>query len=309
MGLNPGRRRFLQAVAASVAAAPLKGLRAQGQAAPLAAVSLADDLLQITGAGANVLVLRGPDGLLLVDGGLPDRSAGLLAFVAAQTQSAPVRVLFNTQWHSDHTGSNETLGLAGARIIAHENTRRWLSSRVTRESQSRVYPPRPAHAVPAETIAAPGTLQWGGERIEYGPLPPAHTNGDIYLFFPAANVLVASDILTVGRYPNMDYSTGGWINGVIESCERLEGVGDAATRVVPGLGPAQPKAALKAEREMLVTVRDRVVEMIRQGRSLREVVAAAPTKEFDAAWGDPAAFLEATYVGLVRHTRELGGIL
>lgn len=303
------RRGFLCALGATAAAARLASTQERGGATPIASVRLADNLLLVTGAGANVVVLQGPEGLVLIDGGLPDRSADLLAFIAAETQRAPVRVLFNTQWHSDHTGVNEALGLAGARIVAHVNTRRWLSSRVTRESQNRVYPPRPAHALPVETIARRGTLEWGLERVEYGPLPPAHTNGDIYLFLPAANVLVASDILAVGRYPTMDYSTGGWINGVIEACEMLAGIGDASTRVVPGLGPVQPRSALETQREMLATVRDRVVAMIRQGRSLREVIAAAPTKEYDAQWGDPAAFLETTYIGLVRHTRELGGIL
>jgi cyclase len=300
------RRRFLHALATGLAV-PAIG-RAQA-AAPIAFVPLSDTLLLVTGAGANVLVLRGPDGLVLVDGGLAERSSELLAAISTRTGAAPVRVLFNTQWHADHTGSNEAIGLAGARIIAHQNTRRWLSSRVTRESQNRVYPPRPEHARPTDTITRAATLAWGAERIDYGPLPPAHTNGDLYLFFPGANVLVASDILAVGRYPAMDYSTGGWINGLIESAALLQAIGNANTRVVPGLGPAQTKAALKTQHDMLVTVRDRIVALLRQGKSLAEVRAAAPTREFDADWGDPEQFVAATYIGLVRHTRELGGIL
>jgi glyoxylase-like metal-dependent hydrolase (beta-lactamase superfamily II) len=141
------------------------------------------------------------------------------------------------------------------------------------------------------TIARPETLMAGATRIELGPLPPAHTDGDIYAFLPAANVLMTSDVLTVGRYPVPDYSTGGWIGGLIDAATALLDIANDRTRLVPGIGPVQSKADLQAEKEMLTVVKDRVWTMIRQGKSLQEIAQEAPTREFDAQWGANDAFL------------------
>jgi|CXWL01.1.fsa_nt_gi glyoxylase-like metal-dependent hydrolase (beta-lactamase superfamily II) len=301
------RRTF---ILGGAAAALALGSRAWAQApAAISAAPLAEGVLLFTGAGCNVLAIDSSDGVTLVDGGLAGNSAALLAAVSKSCGGRPVRTLFNTHWHSDHTGSNEALGRAGATIIAHENTRRWLSSRVYRELQDRTYPPRPPEALPTKTLTAKATLTAGTTRMAYGGLPPAHTSGDIYVLLPDHNVLMVSDVLTPGRYPVMDYSTGGWIGGLIDAATVLRGIANDTTRFVPGLGPMQTLADLTRQREMLVTVRDRVWTMIRQGKSLKEVAKEAPTREFDAQWGESAQFLEAAYVGLVRHSHELGGVL
>jgi cyclase len=307
---RPTRRTFLTTTAGGAIGLALpRATFGQGSPATIAATKLSENLLEITGAGANVMVLTGPDGVLMVDGGLPDRSADLLRLVAKHTGERPVRVLFNTHWHLDHTGSNETLGKAGAKIIAHQNTKRWLSSRVFVEAQKRTYEPRPAEAIPTETVTGPGKTTFGQEPIEYGPLPPGHTNGDLYLFFPAQNVLAVSDALSVARYPVMDYSTGGWIGGLIDATNVLLKLADGSTRVVPGAGPLQTKDDLQAQLDMLTKVKERVQAMLRQGKSVKDVAAEAPTKEFDAKWGKPDLFLTMTYTGMLRHTHEIGGIL
>jgi cyclase len=303
------RRTFLEAFAMSATGLAL-GTRAGAQApVTISAAPLADNVLLFTGAGCNVLAIDSTDGVALVDGGLAENSEALLAAVSKTTGGRKVQTLFNTHWHSDHTGSNEALGRAGAAIIAHENTRRWLSSRVYRELQDRTYPPRPPEALPSRTLTTKATMSVGAVRVLYGGLPPAHTSGDIYVFLPDQNVMMVSDILTPGRYPVMDYSTGGWIGGLIDAATVLQGLANDQTRLVPGLGPLQSVADLKRQRDMLVAVKDRVWTMIRQGKSLEEVVKAAPTREFDAQWGANEQFLKATYVGLVRHTHELGGVL
>jgi len=301
------RRAVMRALAG--VAAGLSVSRAQNAPPSVTPTKLADNLVEIAGAGANSVLLIADDGLLLVDGGLPDRSAQLLKVVAEQGQGRSVRVLFNTHWHLDHTGSNEALGQAGAKIMASVNTKRWLSTTVTVEAQNRTYQPRPAEAVPTEVIAAPGKMTFGKEVVEYGPLPPGHTNGDIYVRFPGPNILMVSDDLSVGRYPIMDYSTGGWIGGMIEATEVLLKLADANTRIIPGAGPMQTKADLQAEHDMLVTVKDRVQAAIRQGKGLTDIAAEAPTKEFDAKWGKPDLFLSMTFTGMMRHTHEIGGIL
>jgi len=321
MRSKDGRREFCQTLVLGTAAAAVWGQRwpgatvlAQAPApaatpAPLTVTKLSDTLIEISGGGSNCVAVTSADGVALMDGGLPDRSADILARVATETGGKPIKLLVNTHWHLDHTGSNEAVGKAGGKILAHANTKRWLSSTVVVEAQNRTYQPRPTEAIPTETFTTPGKLTFGTTRIEYGPLPPGHTNGDMYVFFPDANVLMVSDALAVGRYPVMDYSTGGWIGGMIDSNSTLLTIGDANTRIVPGAGPLQTKADLQAQHDMLVTVKARVETMLRQGKGLPDVVAAMPTKEFDAKFGKPDLFLSMTYTGLQRHTQEAGGVL
>jgi len=304
------RREFFGRLLAGTASLTL-GHVVFGQRPPsaIAATKLAENLTMITGAGANIMVITGTDGLMMVDGGLPDRSTELLKTISDQFDQRPVKALFNTHWHLDHTGSNEALGKLGAKIISHRNTKRWLSSTVFVEAQNRTYPPRPADAIPTEVFDTSAKMTFGPEMLSYGHLPPAHTDGDAYVFFPGSNILMVSDVLSVGRYPVMDYSTGGWIGGMIDATASLLKIADAKTRIIPGAGPLQTRNDLQAEHDMLATVKDRVQIMLRQGKGLSDVIPELPTKEFDAKWGKPDLFLSMTYAGLLRHTHEIGGIL
>lgn len=283
-------------------------VRGQTGNVSLQAVKLSDNLILIGGAGANVMLVAGPDGLAMVDGGLPEHSAELLSLVAEQGQTNPVKILLNTNWHLDHTGSNEPLGKAGVKIVAHANTRKWLKTRVFVEMQNQTYTPRPPEAIPTETFYTSAKMTFGQVPIEYGHLPFGNSDGDIYIFFPESNVMIVSDILTVGRYPFMDYSTGGWIGGMIEATSALLKMVDAKTRVVPGLGPVQTRQDLQVQHDMVVAVGTRVLTMLQQGKGYSEIVAAAPTKEFDARWGQPDQFVTSTYKGIMRNLHDVGVI-
>jgi cyclase len=274
----------------------------------LQAVKLSDNLVLINGAGANVMVVAGADGVAMVDGGLPEHSAELLSLVAEQGQSRPVKVLFNTNWHLEHTGSNEALGTAGVKIVAHANTRKWLKTRVLVEMQNRTYTPRPHEAIPTETFYTTAKMSFGQVAIEYGHLPFGNSDGDIYVFFPESNVMIASDVLSVGKYPFMDYSTGGWVGGMVESTSTLLKMVDSKTRIIPALGPVQTKQDLQAEHDMIVAVGARILTMIQQGKGYSEVEAAATTKEFDAKWGQPDQFVTETFKGIMRNLHDVGVI-
>ena len=132
-------------------------------------------------------------------------------------------MLFNTDWHPEHTGSNETLGKGGAKIIAHENTKQYLGAEIYVDWQKRTYKPLPPQALPNQTFYTSGKMTVGAERIEYGHLGQAHTDAAIYVFFPGSNVLVAGDALSVGKYPIADYTTGGWLGGLIAANKTLLG--------------------------------------------------------------------------------------
>jgi cyclase len=273
---------------------------------PLRVVELGSKLFLITGAGGNVVARTGADGVLLVDGGLAARSRELLRLVARLSRRKRIHTLFNTHWHWDHTGSNEAVHRAGATIIAHHFTRLWLGGDFYVEWENRPYRPRPPEALPSQTFRKRGELVFDGETIEYGHLPRAHTDGDIFVRFTGANVLVAGDTLSVGRYPLIDYSTGGWIGGMIDANRTLLGIADAGTRIIPGTGAPQVRADLQGQADMLAAVKQRLIAMMGKSFSTREMLEHGATREFDAQWGDPTQFVANAHKSLWAHSYALG---
>jgi glyoxylase-like metal-dependent hydrolase (beta-lactamase superfamily II) len=308
------RRQFLQTLAGgaaglSLAATGLTGLRpATARAADALEVThLSDDLLLVTGGGANVVALSRPEGVVLVDGADAAHSAAVLKAISQATGGRPVVTAFNTHWHWPHTGSNETLRQAKIKIIAHENTRLWLTEPVIEEWENRTYPARPK-ALPTDTFyKGVQKLNFGKANIEYGYLPQAHTDGDLYVYFRDANVLVAGDVVAVGHYPILDYTTGGWTLGMANATKQLLDVVDDQTRIVPGTGPVQTKADLAAEHDMLATLHEDLWQLMRKGMGADDMIVAGATKKFDDKWGNPDLFITNAYRGLYGHVRELRG--
>jgi cyclase len=306
---SSNRRAFLRTVAGGAAGVALCR-HAFAENAPLQVNKLSDTFLLITGAGGNVLAVLGPESVLLVNGGLAERSEELLKLVKDQSGGKRVQVLFNTCWHPQHTGSNEALGKAGAKIIAHENTKLWLGTEIDCGWQKRTYEPNPKVSLPNQTFyTGVQKMTFGKEPVEYGYMPQAHTDGDIYVFFPGPNILVAGDVVSIGAYPIVDYTTGGWLGGMIEGQKALLKVTNASTRIVVGSGSVMSTADLEAENQMLATLKDRFAKLMKQGMGPKEMIAAAPTKDFDEKWGNPELFIELAYRGMWGHVRELGGIV
>ena len=307
-GGDGGRRAFLRLLLGGTALGFAHAGYAQSHE-PLGVTPLAPSLRLVSGAGGHVVVMNGADSVLMVNGGAAEHSARLLSAISEGTGGKRVEVLFNTDWHPGHSGSNATLRKAGARILAHEHTRQYLGAELFVDWENRTYQPLPANALPTETFRTTGTMTFGGQRVEYGHLGQAHTDGDIYVFFPESNVLVVGDVLSAGRYPIADYTTGGWLGGLANATKTLVDLSNDETRVVGAAGPVQTRADLRAQQEMLATLRDRLAKMMRQGLGAKEMHAAGVTKEFDGKWGDPELFLSTSYRGLWLHVRELGGIV
>lgn len=298
------RRDFLQALVGGAAGLSFT-YSAFGQAAQapptIKATKLSDDLAVLMGDGGNVAVVISPDGLMMIDGGLPNRTEDMLKAVE-EVDAHKVRILFNTHWHFDHVGCNEALGRSGAKIIAHENVKKRLSVKVNSEALNRSFDPLKPEGLPAETFTKGGKLTFGKQKIDYTHFVDGHTDGDAYLFLPKANVLHTGDLLFSGMYPVIDYSTGGWIGGMAGACDAMLKVGDAKTRVIPGHGTLASKDDLKASRDMLHTVHERLAAMAKQGKTVEEVIAAAPTKDLDEQWGKArpaAAFVRQAYTSLL----------
>ena len=299
------RRTLLESALAAAAGAALGPLGAPAARAAVDAtletVPLTERVALVTGAGGNVVVLRTDDGLVLVDSGAPEHAEALKAHLADEFDGAPVRVVFNTHWHLPHTGGNDWLGAAGARIVAHENTRLWMSTESYVDWEKKNYAPRAAVALPTDTFRSsdpqPLALVHGGQRIEYGHLPEAHTDGDIYVRFLDENVVVAGDVLAAGTWPTLDYATGGWIGGMQESMRILLELTDAATQIVAGEGAPQRLPALEAQREMLDTMHERIRVRMIAAKSVDEIVADNVGEGYEAL-GDTRRFVTNVYEGL-----------
>ena len=305
------RRTLLTAslgAAASLSAAALLPRPAFARAAndPVMVTRLGDSLWLFQGAGGNVVAAGGRDGLLLVDSGVAERSAELLKRISAETGGHRIETLVNTHWHWDHTGGNEAIGKSGATLIAHENTKLWLGTEVISKWEDRTYAPRPARALPTKTFFY-GTqqLNFGNVAIEYGLLPDAHTDGDIYVFFPRENVLVGGGVVSGGSYPIADYCTGGWVGGMMSGLKTLIAKSDSNTRIVSGLGPLRTRADLQAQLDMCFSVLTRIGESYYKGQTWQQLVDSKPTREFDATWGNPDLFLKTAYEGAWLHINEI----
>ena len=248
------RRDVLKALASGAVLAATTGAwraASAGDDDKLAAEALRGGLTLITGAGGNVVLLATPEGAVQVDSGTSARAQDLAKLVAEHLGSSPARTLFNTHWHLDHTGGNEAAAPNGTPIVAHENTRLWMTTKFYVEWEDRYYQRRPKAAWPNKTFFSsdpqPLFVDVGKTRVEYGHLPEAHTDGDIYVRFPEQNVIVAGGTVTAGRYPVLDYITGGWIGGLADATKKLIALCDADTLVVPDVGPVQRRADLEAQ--------------------------------------------------------------
>jgi glyoxylase-like metal-dependent hydrolase (beta-lactamase superfamily II) len=269
---------------------------AQAPGAGATTVQLADDLFVVTAGGINGLARIGAAGVVLVDGGSAATSAAVLKAVASLPGGGPVRTLFNTHWHPEQTGSNETLGKAGAQIIAQENTRLWLTTDVKWPWNGQTFKRLPKVAQPNQTFYTSATLEPG---VRYGYVPDcAHTDGDLYVYFERQNVLAVGDVVSGQGWPTVDYITGGWIGGMVGGVQRLLAVANEQTRIVPARGPVLSFGDLKTQASMYATIYERLSTMLNKGRGPGEAVAAKPTKEFDAQMGNPDEFVRRAFESL-----------
>jgi len=297
------RRQLMTRVAGAVIAGLAAPRRVAAQVSPTA---LADRLSLITAGGTNVLALSTPDGLVLVDSGAPDRNEALVAALRSLSLAAgSVRTVFNTHFHTENTGANELLRQGGATIVAHENTRLWMATPVWSPAEDRYRAPRPVAAQPTQTFRADSSTTVGGDRLEYGYLLEAHTSGDIYVRFPGANVLAVGDVASPTRDPELDYFTGAWIGGRVDAMDRLLALCDDRTRVVPGFGPVMTKAELKAERDVMKTIYDRTVDLVREGDDASDMLKAGVLNGLARTWKDPQRFLYDLQKGLWAHHNKL----
>lgn len=260
-------------------------------------IRITDSVYMLTGRGGNIGLSVGEDGVFLIDDQFAPLTDKILAAVAELTDD-PIQFVVNTHWHPDHTGGNENLGEAGAIIVAHENVRKRMSTEQFIAAFNNRSPPSPAEALPVITFTDSITLHYNGDELRVVHMEPAHTDGDSVIFFRKANVVHMGDTYFNGMYPFIDVGSGGSIDGMIEAARRVLGQVNDRTKIIPGHGALSDARGLLAYVEMLETVRGRVQKLVDEGKSREDVVAARPTRDFDAQWG--GGFLEPDkWVGIV----------
>src|SRR5580658_8523828 len=235
----------------------------------------------IDAGGANVVALTTDDGLVLVDSGAPKRFA----------PSSKVQALFNTHYHTDQTGNNEIVAESGAKIIAHDRTRQWMSTDYWVPAEDRYEKARLKAARPTEVFETTGTFKAGDEQIDYGYLELAHTSGDIYVHFKNANVLAVGDVASPLRDPALDWFTGAWIGGRVDAMDTVLKLANDQTKIVPAYGPVMTRAEFKAERDMMDEVRVRMFTKVREGDGPKDMVQEGVLNGLPRTWKDPYRFL------------------
>jgi len=294
------RRRFVQVGASAFAGALLSPSFATAQTR-ITATDLGGATL-FQGAGCNVVALPGPDGALMIDGGLAANADALLAAIKKATGATRIHTLINTHWHPDQVGANDIVGRAGGVIVAHEKTKMMLSNTVYSAIgfTARV-PPLPQAARPTKTIRVDGSFEFAGpapsersesrgQQIDYGYMPAAHTDGDLYVHVPTVNLLVAGGVVSAEGWPLLDYRNGAWLGGRVRALQRLAGLVKPDTRVVPADGRVMTGAEIVRHRDMYQKLFETMIGYLNMGLGPEDAVQRRPLKELEAEFGDSSAF-------------------
>ena len=289
------RRELLKSALAGTAALSFPSLL-RGQA---------DKITILDGGGTNIVAFSAPDGLVLVDSGSPTNGDKVLAALRTFAPNAKVNTLFNTHYHLDQTGNNEAFAATGAKIIAHEHTRQWMSTDYWVPAEERYEKARPKAARPTETFRTTASFKAGTEQIDCGYLSLAHADGDIYVFFKTSNVLAVGDVASPLHDPSLDYFSGAWIGGRLDAMDLILKLSNDQTRIVPGSGPVMTRAEFKAERDMMEEVRSRVWKHTLQGEGPKEMLDAGVMMGLTRTWKDPYRFLYDAAKGMFAHHNKL----
>ncbi len=338
--MSISRRFFLRGSAQAVAAASVLGTaaltgcasspaakgtaKAPSSRSPVRSIAASDlklldvaGLTLIQGAGCNVIALGGPDGALMIDGGLAANAAVLLKALQGATRTSKVNTLINTHWHPEQTGSNELVGKSGGIIIAHEVSKLALGAALGNRSAlfEGTYGPLPKEALPTVTTYNKGALQFAGEAVEYRYLPGGHTNGDLFVHFPKRNVIVVGGPVGSDRWPLIDYLNGGFMHGFMRTCEILTEVVKPDTIVIPADGPTLTGADVVKQKVVYEDLFKQFFVLFNKGFGPKDVAAynagvdymgvgqvttdrplkRQPGLALVAQLGDPAKFLEYAY--------------
>jgi len=271
------------------------------------AEKVSENLFMLTGAGGNIVILTGEDGVFMIDDQFAELSEKIKTAIAELTDQ-PIRYLINTHWHGDHTGGNENFDKEGAIIVAHENVRKRMSTEQLMKAFSRTVPPSPKGALPVITFSENVNFYLNGEDILIFHVHNAHTDGDAIVYFPKSNSIHLGDTYFAGRYPFIDISSGGSVRGIIESATTVLSLIDDETKIIPGHGKISTKKELAAYRDMLQDISAKMSKAIADGKTYEEIKTLNISEDYDDEWGtgfiSGEKLIEILYSDLSRPIKE-----
>jgi glyoxylase-like metal-dependent hydrolase (beta-lactamase superfamily II) len=243
------------------------------------------------GAGCNVVATTGVEGALMVDGGRAADADALLAAVRTATRTSRINTLINTHWHPDQVGANEAVGKSGGVIFAHEKTKVLLSNTVYNAIgiKGRV-PALSQPARPTKTTRGDGSMEFGGQQVNYGYMPAAHTDGDLFVHFPKLNLLVVGGVVSAEEWPLLDYLNGAWLGGRVRALQRLADLVTPDTRVVPAQGRMMTGKEIVRHRGIYERLFVTMIEYLNKGYGPEDAVKQNPLKEYEGEFGDASEF-------------------
>src|SRR5271169_3740676 len=261
---------------------------------------LGDNVYMLEGQGGNITVAVGRSAIIMVDGEFAPLHDKIKAAIAS-VSNLPIKYLINTHFHGDHTGGNEPFAKDGVTIVSEVNVKTRLAAGTTNGLTGVKTPPASAAALPTKTYTGAFQIRLRGRVADLKHIENAHTDGDTYVWFKTANVLSTGDTFTTGRYPNIDFANGGNVRGMIAATDAYLKLVNDKSRLVPGHGPIADKATLIEYRAMLITARDRMAKLVKEGKSEDDVVAAKPFADLDAKWA-PTELAAKNFVRVVYHS-------
>jgi glyoxylase-like metal-dependent hydrolase (beta-lactamase superfamily II) len=244
---------------------------------------LGDGVYALEGQGCNITVATAKEGLIMVDSGPASQHDKIKAAVTAISHQR-VKYVINTHFHADHVGGNEFFAKSGALVVSEIHVRNRLAAGTTNGLTGARTPPAPAGALPAKTYNGSFRIKLDGRTADLTHIANAYTDGDTFVWFKTANVLVTGDTFTNGRYPDIDFANGGNIDGLIAAGDTYLKLTDSKSKIVPGHGPIADKAELLDYYTMLEVARDRMETLVQDGKSEDDVVAERPFADLDAKW-------------------------
>ena len=296
--------RFAMAVSAVLMAANPGFAQQQPMfgADEIVTTDLGGGVYMMVGAGGNLGVSVGEDGVILIDDQFAPMADKIRAAIK-EVAGGPVTYLLNTHWHGDHTGGNEAFGESGAVIVAHDNVRKRMSEEQFVKWWDRKVPPAPEVALPVITFTADMTFHFNGQPVRVVATPNAHTDGDSIVYFENADVIHMGDTyINSGGYPYVDLSSGGSVDGVIAALDYGLSIAGPDTKIIPGHGPLSTRDEMQAFRNTIADMNARVVDLARGGKSLEDILELNPLAEFDETWGQSMIkgkdFIAFAYAGL-----------
>lgn len=240
----------------------------------------------LVGKGGNIGLSVGDEGVLLIDSQFEQLTDKILSAINNRITEKPVKFVINTHWHQDHTGGNENFVNNGAIVIAHENVRERLSTGQFVDFLNKTFEASPLNALPTITYNDFITFYFNEDKIDAYHIPNAHTDGDSIIYFNKRNVIHTGDLYVNGRYPFIDHSSGGSIDGIITAIEKITSIIDNETKIIPGHGLIANIDDLQEYLVMLKDIRQQVQTMVNNGENLEQIIKSGITANYDSLYSD-----------------------